>query len=277
MIDSHCHFDLSAFDNKRNNTLIECAKAGVTRLLVPGLSIAQFPKLIELSEERQRTSKAEQENFPQLALPHIDIALGLHPYFMGELNNNELHHQHKQLLELGAKYKDKIVAVGECGLDASLALPMGYQEHVFKQQIELAQSLNKPLIVHHRKSHNELIRLIKNARFKQGGVIHAFSGSEHIANTYIDLGFKLGVGGTITYERAVKTRHTISQTPIEHLLLETDAPDMPIQGYQGQMNTPARLPLVASALACLQGCEVSEVVSQTTINYSNTFLATEAN
>lgn len=276
MIDSHCHFDLSAFNNKREQTLIDCAQAGLTRLLVPGLSIEQFPKLIELSEKLQKIGFSTQDSHTQIALPNIDIALGLHPYFMGELSDNELRVQHSQLLQLGDEYKDKIVAIGECGLDANLAISMRYQQKVFVQQIELAQSLNKPLVIHHRKSHNELIRLIKDTGFDQGGVIHAFSGSEHIANTYIDLGFKLGVGGTITYERAVKTRHTISQIPLEHLLLETDAPDMPIQGYQGQMNTPARLPLIASALASLSGCDVSELIAQTTINYTNTFLKSAA-
>lgn len=264
MIDSHCHFDLSAFDGCREQVLQDCIYAKLTRLLVPGLSISQFPSIVAL---------AQRYNESKLAYPHIDIALGLHPYFMGELSTHEQAKQHSDLLDLAEEYKDSIVAIGECGLDGSLAISMPYQQKIFLQQVELAQHLNKPLVIHHRRSHNELIRLLKHAQFSAGGVIHAFSGSEHIANTYIDMDFKLGVGGTITYERAQKTRHTISQTPLKYLLLETDAPDMPLSGYQGQVNSPAKLPLVAQALAELKQCDVSEVTHGTSASYRDVFLS----
>lgn len=262
MIDSHCHFDLSAFDDCREQVMQACEQAKLTRLLVPGLSIQQFPTIVAL---------AKQFNVAANAYPHIDIALGLHPYYMGELSSQEQAVQHQALLDLAEQYHTDIVAIGECGLDANLAISMSYQQVILQQQIELAKQIKKPLVLHHRRSHNELIRLLKQNQFTYGGVIHAFSGSEHIANTYIDLGFKLGVGGTITYERAQKTRHTIAQTPLEHLLLETDAPDMPIAGYQGQINSPAKLPLIAKSLAQLKGCEASEVIAMTTANYHQVF------
>lgn len=264
LIDSHCHLDLSAFDGARTDVLRACMKANVHRLLVPGLDIQQFSGIVAM----QQKYASEQAN----VYPKIDIALGLHPHFLAHLSDTEQNKQQQALLALAHVYKDKIVAIGECGLDASLAISMSYQSRILAQQIELAASLGKPLVLHHRQSHNQLIQLLKQHNFKFGGVIHAFSGSEHIANTYIDMGFMLGVGGTITYARAKKTRHTISQTSLAHLLLETDAPDMPIFGYQGEPNSPVRLPLIADALAELKQYDVAQVISSTTNNYNALFL-----
>jgi TatD DNase family protein len=164
-----------------------------------------------------------------------------------------------------------ITAIGECGLDATIAIPMDYQEQILRAHIRLAIACNKPLILHHRQSHNSLIRILKQEKFRGQGVVHAFSGSYQIAQTYIDLGFALGVGGTITYSRAKKTRNTIAAINIQHLLLETDAPDMPIEGFQGMPNTPERLLLIAQALAQLKQIPVDEIVAQTTINYQRIF------
>ena len=135
-------------------------------------------------------------------------------------------------------------------------------------QIELAIKYHKPLILHHRQSHNELIRLLKQNEFPHGGIIHAFSGSEQIANTYIEMGFMLGVGGTITYPRAKKTRGSIKTIPLEFIVLETDSPDMPLNGFQGEINTPLQLPLVVKELAILKQISEHEVIEQTTRNYN---------
>jgi TatD DNase family protein len=148
---------------------------------------------------------------------------------------------------------------------------MEYQEKVLREQIRIAKVIKKPLILHHRQSHNELIRILKQEKFDVGGVVHAFSGSYQTAQTYIALGLALGVGGTITYERAVKTRRTIKAVDMAHIVLETDAPDMPVYGFQGEPNTPERLPLIAQALAKLKGISVNEVVQQSTANYHRIF------
>jgi TatD DNase family protein len=140
---------------------------------------------------------------------------------------------------------------------------------VFLDQLELAQSLRLPVVLHHRQSHNELIRLIKHHKFSRRGVIHAFSGSYQIAKTYIELGFYLGIGGTITYPRGKKTRDAIADIPLEYLLLETDAPDMPLCGFQGQRNSPTQLPIIAEALATLKHIDVEQVARVTSANYNS--------
>ncbi|MDT0595804.1 TatD family hydrolase [Glaciecola petra] len=259
MIDSHCHIDLPDFDADRADVLHACKIANIEKLLVPGLSIEQFSLLIKLSS-----------NYPQ----QIDIALGCHPYFLTALSHENAEVLKSNLFELGLTYKDKIVAVGECGLDGSLALSMAYQEKILAWHIDLASNIKKPLVLHHRQSHNQLIRLLKLKRYTLGGVIHAFSGSENIAKTYVDMGFKLGVGGTITYPRAEKTIATIKKLSLEHLLIETDSPDMPIKGFQGQRNSPLQTIAVAKALAQLKGISVEEVEKQSTENYYRLFSKT---
>lgn len=255
MIDSHCHFDLPAFDNQRAEALTRAASKGVHKLLVPGLDLLQFSQL-----------KALQAQYPAL-----DIALGCHPYFLQHLSAQALSEQMGLMKVMAIEHHATIVAIGECGLDGTLSLPMAYQEKVLRYQIRIAQALNKPLILHHRRSHNDLIRVLKQEKFTNGGVVHAFSGSIEIANTYIELGFALGVGGTITYLRALKTRNTIKNVSLNHLLLETDAPDMPVFGFQGQANSPERLPIIADALATLKHIELGDVIAQTTCNYHRIF------
>jgi TatD DNase family protein len=174
----------------------------------------------------------------------LEFALGIHPYFISSATEDDL----QTLSDLVQKHRQSVVAVGEIGLDFASAENNPKQIEFFEQQLSIANNYNLPVIIHHRKSHNELIRILKNTPVNKGGVVHAFSGSMFEAKTYIGLGFKIGVGGTITYQRAGKTRDVIRQLPIESLLLETDAPDMPIYGRQGQRNSPAFLPEILQSL-----------------------------
>ncbi|MFC4701838.1 TatD family hydrolase [Glaciecola siphonariae] len=264
MIDSHCHIDLPIFDADRLDVLQSAKIKGVKKVLVPGLGLEQSKQLLVLK---------------QLCLSaglDIDIAAGFHPYFLSDIPDGTFY---SQLDALGAwldVHQSKVVAIGEFGLDGSLPLSMAFQESVFIAQLRLAQSLNKPVVLHHRQSHNELIRLLKQAKFTQGGVIHAFSGSEQIAHTYVDMGFCLGVGGTITYPRGAKTRRALMPIPLSSLLLETDAPDMPVCGYQGQRNTPERLGLIAQSLANLKNVDTEQVIQVSTAAYNNLFSSTSA-
>ncbi len=250
MIDSHCHIDLDAFEHDRHQLLNQCREIGVSRLLVLGLTTQQFPTLLSLSEQ----------------YPMLDIALGCHPYFLKETQQS-LTQVESELNDLASKHHKSFVAIGECGLDKKIDIDIDYQSSVLSIQIELAKHLKKPLILHHRHSHNELIKMLKDSQFAFGGILHAFSGSEQIANTYIELGFKLGVGGTITYPRAIKTRSAIKNIDLKHLVLETDSPDMPLNGFQGERNTPLQLPRVAESLSSLKGCPVTDIMEQTSINY----------
>ncbi len=253
MIDSHCHLDLPAFATDWEAVIAECQARGIHRILVPGTTPSGWQR------QRQMAS--------QYAC--LDIAFGLHPYFFPA-------HPETALVKLAdllaATDRDNgLVALGEIGIDASIDSPVSRQQALFEEQLKLAAQYTLPVILHHRRSHHLLIESIKRCQFSGGGVVHAFSGSEQVANSYIDLGFKLGVGGTITYARAIKTRQTLANTDLRYLLLETDAPDMPLAGRQGSRNSPVHLKEVATTLAELHNLNLSEVSAQTDNNYQSVF------
>lgn len=252
MIDSHCHLDFSQFDSDRADVITQAKSIGVTGILIPGTQASRWQNQIHI------TSK----------LDDLYLALGLHPYFLDSATQ-----QH--LLELDLllnEHKSKVVAVGEIGLDFMIETDEKRQQYFFESQLDLAVSHNLPVIIHHRRSHNQLIRTLKQKNVSRSGVIHAFSGSEQEANTYIEMGFCLGIGGTITYPRAQKTRQAISNLPLTSLLLETDAPDMPMAGRQGQRNSPEYLPQVLDALSSIRQESRSEIEQATDSNFNRVFL-----
>ncbi|MCX2779613.1 TatD family hydrolase [Microbulbifer thermotolerans] len=247
LIDSHCHFDFAAFDKDRASVWRQCREAGVERIIIPGVSPPRWQALLDLVRSE----------------PAWHAALGVHPWWVAESKCGAAQLQRDLAASLEA---NACVAIGECGLDGAIATPLEKQEEVFRAQLALAESLQLPLIVHARRCHNEMLHLLKAYRPSRGGVIHAFSGSVEIAREYWKLGFSLGAGGTITYDRAAKTRRAFAALPLEAIVLETDAPDMPLQGRQGQRNSPACLLRIARTLAELRGVSVETVADQTRRN-----------
>lgn len=240
-IDSHCHLDFNEFDAERESLIKACVAKGVERFIVPGISLAQSKQLIEFKSK----------------YPQVHIAAGLHPYFLDD--HKELHLA--QLFDFAKANINQLVAIGECGLDRSIE-NLAKQTRLFEQQITIANELNLPLIVHHRQSHDLIAQSFKRCKPKCGGVIHAFSGSLQQAHYYIKQGFKLGVGGVITYERAAKTRNVIAQIEPQHLVLETDSPSMPLSGHQGEINTPLHIPNVFNVLCSLKQSSDKEVLAK---------------
>jgi TatD DNase family protein len=261
--DSHCHFDFVEFNADRAALWQACNAQGITHLLMPGVTPDQWQTAAQLCTQ----------------YAGLFYAAGIHPHWIErqswfQTDTNSL---------LGMAEREKIVAliqhefiqsvhsgncvaVGECGLDKMIATPLELQQQLLTTHIEVAKQLRKPLIIHCVRAHNELIALLKKNKAEAGGVIHAFSGSYEVAQQYVDLGFYLGIGGTITYERAQKTRAAAAKIPLEFLVLETDAPDMPLQGKQGQRNSPEHIPQIAQVLADLRGIAVDEVAAITCRN-----------
>lgn len=242
LIDSHCHLDFDCFDHDRKLVIERCADLSIHTLVIPGTQASSWQKIIELSQQYKA----------------LKPALGLHPYFLAQYQANDL----SRLSEYLQTYRDQIVALGEIGLDKAIDVDVNLQMQVFKSQLAIASDFNLPVIVHHRQSHNEIIQTLKQCRFSGGGIIHAFSGSLHEALTYQGMGFKLGIGGLITYARAHKTRQVVGKLPLELLVLETDAPDMPLAGKQGQRNTPENLPLILAELSELRTESQDEIAAQ---------------
>jgi len=221
------------------------AKAkGVQHFLVPGIGAHNWQAVLALANQHQG----------------IYPALGIHPYFLADFDAS-----HLQLLDECLATEKNVVAVGEFGLDKMVDFPFEQQLQICKQQLLLAKQYDLPVILHCRKAHNELIQLLQQVKLPRGGVIHGFSGSSQLAIQYIKLGFKLGIGGVITYPRAAKTRQAVSELPLESLLLETDSPDMPIRGYQGSRNEPANIAEVLQTLTNLRQ-EPEELIAKTNLS-----------
>lgn len=231
LYDTHCHIDFNAFDDDREQVLRRAAECGVERLMVPGVTATQWPQLIALAER--------YDNWR--------FGLGLHPWFIQQ-------HERQHVVQLEQRLSQPapgLKAVGEIGLDATCD-SADVQKWLFVEQLKLAREYRLPVIVHHRKTLETMHPLIKQ-HGPESGVIHAFSGSYEQAMKFIDCGYKIGVGGVITYARAKKTRAAITRVPLSALVLETDSPDMPLSGHQGHRNEPARVKEVLTVLSELRG------------------------
>ncbi|WLQ14082.1 TatD family hydrolase [Hahella aquimaris] len=249
-IDSHCHFDFPDFDDDREEVLLSARELGVKRIVAPSVGIQNWARISQLAK----------------SFDELDFALGIHPLYLRE--HSEFH-----LNELGDRLREQrtdVSAVGECGLDATADIDFDSQMLFLCEQLRMAKALDLPVILHSRKTHSQLVKLVKESGVKCG-VVHAFSGSYEEGMQFVRLGLKLGVGGVITYDRAQKTRKAISRLPLESLLLETDAPDMPLCGRQGRRNSPELIPLVFSVLCALRE-EAPERISDTILqNTIDTF------
>lgn len=262
LVDSHCHLDFEAFDEDRLDVLQASFEVGITDVVVPGVHPPQWQTLQQLlTIEQLQLSNS----------PRLHGCVGLHPYFLDRITDDTdciIDGVAEQLLTVAKQ--DWVVAVGECGIDSYIArgpqFDIPFQQRVFETHIDIANQLNLPLVVHHRQSHHHLLQSFKRIKPRNGGVIHAFSGSVVDAHNYIKLGFKLGCGGTITYDRAGKTQRTFGEIELEHIVLETDAPDMPIAGSQGKRNHPINLLAIAQKLAEIQHLSLEAVAIKTTQN-----------
>lgn len=220
--DTHSHFDFDVFSLQADDELQRATARGVKKILIPAIA--------EKNWERVRLLSAQ---FPDV----IYYALGIHPHYLHSVNEQSF----ASLAAALIGRDDHCVAIGECGLDAMISTPMAEQQDIFLQHLALAEQCQLPVVIHSRKTHALIAKFLRQYPMIPGGVIHAFSGSYQQAMELIQLGFKIGVGGTITYPRANKTRTAIRQLPLNALVLETDAPDMPICGRQGMPNHPQYL------------------------------------
>ena len=240
-IDTHTHLDFAAFDPDRDQVLSDCARLGVERLVVLGVTRSNWQAVWRLC--RQHTN--------------LYAAFGLHPMFMAEHAA-----EHVAALQqcLAERLEDaRCCAVGEFGLDYwDKNADRAAQQQLFEAQLQLAVEYQLPSLLHVRKAHADVIATLKRYRPARGGIIHAFSGSPEQAREYHKLGFKLGLGGAATWPQATRLRQTIAQLPGEQLVLETDSPDMAPAFHAHQRNSPALLPQIAAQLAALRGESVAQ-------------------
>lgn len=249
LIDSHCHIDAPEFDADRADVIARAVQAGVERLVAPAVDAASWPGL-----------KAAAQAHPQVA-----PAYGLHPMYLK-------HHrpEHLALLREWIE-RERPRAVGECGLDHYVGdLDPDTQRDYLVGQLKLAREFDLPLILHARRALDEVMALLRRIGGLRG-VVHSFSGSAQQAGKLCDMGFLLGIGGPVTYERAQRLRGIVRTLPIDGLLLETDAPDQPDAGIRGRRNEPARLVEIAQTVAELRGEPLEYIAERTRANACRLF------
>lgn len=244
LIDTHCHIDATDFDPDREAVLDAARDAGVKQFVVPGVEVAGFEGIAQLA----------------VAQPGLSLAYGIHPLYV----------QHAYPEDLGV-LEDWLasrnpVAVGEIGLDHFVAdADHALQERYFVAQLKLAQRFGLPVILHVRRAVDAILKQLRRIEVP-GGIAHAFNGSRQQADIFVGMGFKLGFGGAMTFEGSRRIRQLAASLPLEAIVLETDAPDIPPAWAGGRRNEPANLARYCAILAELRGAEVAEIAAATTRN-----------
>lgn len=255
LIDTHCHLDFPAFDGWRDAAIARARAFGVTAIVVPGVSAEHWARVLRLCQHGDGV-----QLYP---------ALGLHPCFMAQHRP-----EHLQSLQHAVEAQhERLVAIGEIGLDFQIdAADRQAQIELLSAQLKIAKNADLPVLLHVRKAHDQVLSLLRRLALPRGGIVHAFSGSEQQARQYAQLGFRLGFGGAISYARATRLRRLAAELPLEWLVLETDAPDMPLSGWRDEPNRPQRVAEVANIIADLRGISAQEV-GQTTSATARRLLA----
>ena len=249
LADSHVHLDDVAFDADRQTFVDRARAAGVTLQIIPGVDAASWPRI-------QALCTPGSGLYP---------AYGMHPMFLDQ-------HRPEHLAELSQWLKTRRpVAVGEIGLDFHVeGLDAEDQREYFRQQLALAREFDLPVIVHARAALDEVTATLRRIGSLRG-VVHSFAGSPQQAEQLWKLGFHLGIGGPVTYERAQRLRRIVANMPIEYLLLESDAPDQPLSTHRGERNEPAYVAEVLQHVATLRQETPESVAAATTANVRRLF------
>ncbi|GAB1235416.1 TatD family hydrolase [Ferrigenium sp. UT5] len=245
LIDTHCHLDAAEFGGTQTELVRDARAAGVQRIVIPAVERANFGVVSALCQQ-----------FPACA-----PAYGIHPMYTDAAQPDDLASLREYLAQ------PDTVAVGEIGLDFFIdPYDRARQEHFFVEQLKLAKEFGLPVLLHIRRAQDTLLKHLRQHRVV-GGIAHAFNGSRQQADEFIKLGFKLGFGGAMTYSRATKLRELATTLPLEVIVLETDAPDIPPDFLErGSPNKPEYLPRIAQTLADLRGITPEEIARHTTQN-----------
>jgi len=253
IIDSHCHIDFETFDEDREAVLTNAGEVGVRRLINPSIDLETSRRVVDLAQQH----------------PNIYAAVGFHPYDAPKVNDDTL----AALTEMAKA--SKVVAVGEIGLDYYRdRAPKSEQIRAFEAQLSLAKSLDLPVIIHQREAASDTMAILRQwgaSGHHPGLVLRAFSGDEAMVEEAVWLGFYMGIGGPITFKNAKRFPDIVQTMPLDHILIETDAPFLSPHPYRGKRNEPARVVLVAEKLAQLFGLELTALVEQVTANTERLF------
>lgn len=252
MIDSHCHLNHEHFYKNANVYIEKAMVKGVTAFLVVGYDLESSRKALELARR----------------YPNVYAAVGIHPTDIKKRGSTDL----KQIEEMLADAK--VVAYGEIGLDYhwdKTSDEQVLQREYFIKQIEIANRYNKPVIIHTRDAAFDTQKILTSNPAKKGGIMHCYSGSVEMVETYIQLGFYIALGGPVTFLNAKTPKDVASSVPLNRLLIETDSPYLAPHPLRGQQNEPSNLPLILAEIASLRGVSPSVIDEATTANFRRLF------
>lgn len=244
MIDSHCHIDAPEFDADRDRVLQDARVAGVTGIVVPAVERANFAAVASVCRD------------------HLwcHAAYGIHPMYVDRAQDDDIDFLRETLA------REAVVAVGEIGLDRFVEPRDDQnQERFFVAQLKIAREMGLPVVLHVRRAIDLVLKHLRQIRVS-GGIAHAFNGSRQQADEFIKLGFKLGFGGAMTFERAHRIRELAATLPLTSIVVETDAPDIPPAWMAGERNSPIQLPRIIDSLASLRGISREAATLATTEN-----------
>lgn len=241
IFETHAHYDDDRFTEDREELIASMPERGVERIINVGSSIASTKTTLEL---------AEQYDF-------VYAAVGVHPSDISGLNEDTF-----QWLKMQTRHP-KTVAVGEIGLDYYWDKEQEVQEaqrYWFRRQMELAKETGLPVIIHSRDAAEDTVKVMREVHAEEiPGVIHCYSYSSEMAQTFVKMGYYIGVGGVVTFKNAKKLKETVMAIPLERILLETDCPYMAPEPHRGSRNDSSNIPFVVSKIAELKGVSTDEV------------------
>ena len=245
IIDTHAHYDDEQFDADREELLGSMEEGGIGLIVNAGSTVTSWDKIVELTER----------------YPFIYGAVGVHPDEVGELD------EEKFLRMADLLDRDKIVAVGEIGLDYYWDKEKHeLQKEWFVRQLGLAREKEMPVIIHSREAAADTFEIMKQHAAGMKAVIHCYSYSPEMAREYVKMGYYIGIGGVVTFKNAKKLKQVVQEIPLESIVLETDCPYLAPVPYRGKRNCSLYLPYVAEQIAELKGTTVEEVIQQTEKN-----------
>lgn len=251
-IDTHCHLDAGEFSGEENAIAQHAARQGVSCIVIPAVERGNFAKVAALAHQQTNCT----------------YALGIHPIYVPQADENDLIVLRESITQ--AMHDPRFVAIGEIGLDFFVSdLKDGSlrekQEHFYSEQLKMARDFDLPVLLHVRRSQDTLLKYLRRIPVR-GGIAHAFNGSFQQAQTFIDLNFKLGFGGAMTFTRALQIRRLATELRQEALVLETDAPDISPMWLHPARNSPEELPRIGEVLAQLRGMPVPDIARITADN-----------
>jgi len=251
-IDTHCHLDAHEFGDESAAQAVQAKGQGVGMIVIPAVEKANFDVVAQLAA----------------GVDNACYALGIHPIYVPHADEDDLRVLRERV---AASLADKrFVALGEIGLDFFIPMltePAMREKQIFffREQLKIARDFELPVLMHVRRSQDVVLKHVRQIR-PAGGIAHAFNGSFQQAQGYIELGFKLGFGGAMTFTRALQIRRMAAELPLDSIVLETDAPDISPSWIHPGRNTPDQIPRIGAVLAELRGIPVDEVAAATTAN-----------